>query len=145
MRVFPWALGLLLASETVGAAAPTSSGVVDVSFAIRVCEGAKSESLLNDKIGSRERDCAKPLAGVSVALSSAYVKTPFVETDAAGRAVVGPLTIRRGEEFRVALDCKTHRCTDLEGLNVNKGTARVGENVLLVFTSRNAPATKTGK
>ena len=118
-------------------AAPPFLDKVSVRFIVRVCEGGKFEPVMGDEVEAREKECAKPLQGVPLRLSTDQAKTSPVDTDGNGLAIVGPIEIGRDDALRVLMGCTTHQCMTLRLKGVRSGQVREGDNRLLVFTVPN--------
>lgn len=129
LAVFGVAVLALIAAR--GAGGPTKPR--EVTLLAWVCEAEKFSLLMNDEVD--EQLCTTPVEGVPLYLQSerSQKKTRTIETDAAGRAVVGPLRLSGKESFRVSMGCTTHNCMSLTGLYIGDGVIQAGENRLLVF------------
>lgn len=127
-------LGIAALSLIAARAADDAPKRKEVTLRALVCESDKFAILMNEDFD--ERLCTKPLEGIPLFMQSEVSenRTQTVETDSAGRALVGPLRLSGKESFRAVMACETHNCMQLKGLYIGDGMIKAGENRLLVLT-----------
>ena len=115
---------------------PVMPKLEKVSYRIRICEGhGKLQLWFNDEAKEHWDSCKKPIPDVPVYMVADGGGRGEGATDKDGVVTLPAVELAKGEKYRLAMGCKTHKCFSLHGMFIGDVFTKPGETLLYSETA----------